>query len=139
MEIKLDKFDKEYFENLDGREEIFVTNKGIYYTILYNKQKAGIIGYVPAKFPKDSGFVQIVIDTHFRGRGLVKIAENLLAQKHNFKILYATIKKKNIASIRAHQKIGFKMINNKKLNELREKGHLKENEIRLEKEYGSLK
>jgi RimJ/RimL family protein N-acetyltransferase len=139
METKLDKFEKEYFETLDGHEEISLVENGVYYTILCNNERAGIVGYIPAKFPKDSGFVQIIIDTHFRGQGLVKIAEDLIAQKHNLKILYATIKKENIASIRAQQKIGFKMIDDKKLNELRKEGFLKENEIRLEKEYGRLK
>ena len=139
MEINLDKFEKEYFETLDGHEEISLVENGVYYTILCNNKKAGVVGYIQAKFPKDSGFVQIIIDTHFRGQGLVKIAEDLLAQKHNLKILYATIRKDNIASIRAHQKIGFKMIDDKKLSELKQKGFLKENEIRLEKEYGRLK
>lgn len=135
MKIELDEFDKNYFETLDGHKQISLVENGIYYTILCDNQKAGIVGYIPVRFSKNSGFVQIVIDTYFRSQGLVKIAEDLLAQKHNLKILYATIKKENVASIRAHQKIGFKIIDDKKLSELRKKSFLKEDEIRLEKKY----
>lgn len=39
MSISLDSFDKEYFENIDGCEEIFYVDEGIYYTIFYNGQK----------------------------------------------------------------------------------------------------
>jgi RimJ/RimL family protein N-acetyltransferase len=110
MKTKLDKFDKEYFKTLDGCEEISLVENGFYYTILCNNERAGIVGYIPAKFQKDLGFVQIVIEPNFRGKGLVKISEDLLVQRHNLKILYATIKKENVASIR----------------------FLKENQIRLE-------
>lgn len=138
MEISLGEFDKEYFKTLDDHKEILLVENGFYYTILCNNKKAGLVGYIPAKFSKDSGFVQIIISSELRGEGIVGVAEDLLARKHNLKILYATVKKENVASIRSHQKIGFKMIDDKKLSELRKKELLKENEIRLEKEYGRL-
>ena len=121
MEVELNKFNKQYFKTLDGHEKILFSEDGIYYTILCNNKKAGVVGYIPTKDSNNSGFVQIVIEPNFRGKGLVKIAEKLLANKHNLNILYATIKKDNIASIRAHKKIGFEMINDKKLNKLKKK------------------
>ena len=137
--IKLAKFDKKYFNSLDGHEEIVISEKGFYYTILVNNKKAGVVGYIPSHAFKKSGFIQIVIDPDFRGKGLVKIAEDLLAKKHNLEVLWATIKKENIASIRAHQKIGFQIMDEKELERLREQGFLKEDEIRLEKRYKSAK
>ncbi|HLD54764.1 MAG TPA: GNAT family N-acetyltransferase [Candidatus Nanoarchaeia archaeon] len=133
MRIKLCEFDKNYFDSLKEHKEILFTEDGIYHTILYNNQKAGVVGYIPLKRQEDSGFVQIIISPEFQGKGIVEIAENLLIKKYNLKRVYATIKKENISSIYAHQKIGFQIIDDKRLKELREKGVLKANEIRLEK------
>lgn len=133
--LKLGEFDEKYFKALDGHEKILLAEKGIYHTILFDDEKIGIVGYIPAKFPDNSGFVQIIITPNHRGEGTVEIAENLLVQKYNLKILYATIEKTNMASIRAHQKIGFTAMSDKKLTDLKEKGLLKENEVRLEKTY----
>ncbi len=116
MEISLDKFNRDFFEKLDGKEEIFFNESGFYYTILCDNKEAGIVGYLPVKFSENTGFVQVITTPAFQRKGIVKIAEDLLVQKHNLKILYATIDKENIASIGAHQKAGFQIIDNKKLS-----------------------
>ncbi len=133
MKISFDKFSEEYLKTLLGFQEILVSRSGVYHTILKNNRKVGIVGYIASKFSGDSGFVQIIIDPNFRGQGIMEIAEDLLVQKYNLRKLYATIRKDNLISIKAHQKIGFKMVSDGKLDELRIKGLLKENELRLEK------
>ena len=135
MEIKLGRFSKRYLETLDEHKEILLRENGVYHTILCDNKKVGVIGYIPVKFKNDYGFIQIIITPDFRGKGLVKISEDLLAKKYKIKIFYATIRKENIASIRAHQKIGFQIINNKELSYLRKLGALEENKIRLKKTY----
>jgi len=133
MDVKLSAFDKEYLDTIEGQDKIVFVESGTYYNILCDGKNAGVVGYVPAKFPDNAGFVQIVIDLHYRGKGIVAIAEGLISKKHNLKILYATINKSNVASLKAHTKSGFKTIDENKLIELREKKFLKEDEIRLEK------
>lgn len=135
MQIELKDFDKDFFETLSEREEIFMSKKGIYYTIMCDGAKAGVVGYIPVGTSGVMGFAQTVLSPEFRGKGLGGIAKELLVKKHSLKTLLATIRKGNFASIRANEKIGFKMLSEEKMAELREKGFLKEEDIRMEKHY----
>ena len=133
MEVKLGEFDRNYFQNIEGHQNILFNKSGTYYNILVSGERAGIVGYVPCKVPSNSGFIQIVISPEFRGKGILHIAENLLAKKHNLKKLFATIKKDNISSIKAHEKAGFKHLDKEYLNFLRQKEKLRDDEIRMKK------
>lgn len=85
------------------------------------------------EFIENAGRVQVVISPEFRGQGLLQKAYDLLAKRYNLKILQATIKKTNIASLKAHQKAGFEMLSEEEMIILREKGLLKEDRIRMMK------
>lgn len=132
--MQLKKFDKKYLESIEGHTEILLKEDGVYYTIMINGTKAGVVGYIPAKTHR-RGFVQIVIEPKFRGKGILKIAEDMLAKKHELDRLYATIKKTNTRSIKAHLKAGFKKLPKKELDSLRKEGLLKKEDVRLAKEY----
>ena len=134
--MQLIKFDNQFYESVPDHEMMaFPSKNSSYYTILVNRKKVGIVGFIPAKFPEHAGFVQILLIPEFRGKGLVKQAEDILVKKHKIKTLFATIKKSNLASIKSHKKIGFREISKEQINNLREKGFLKDDEIRLVKNY----
>lgn len=131
--IKLKKFDKEFYENLKEKEKIAVNDSRKYHTIIYNRKKVGIVGFLPSLKNKKEGFVQIILDKKFRGKGFVGEAEELLAKRHKLKILFATIEKANIPSIKAHRRMGFKILDECRLKKLIKMGLLKKEEIRLSK------
>ncbi|MFA4890635.1 MAG: GNAT family N-acetyltransferase [Candidatus Paceibacterota bacterium] len=133
-QVQLKIFDKKYIKSIEGYTEILLKKDGIYYTIMVNRTRAGVVGYIPAK-TYGRGFVQIVIEPKFRGKGILKIAEDMLAKKHELDRLYATIKKTNTRSIKAHLKAGFKKFSKRKLDLLRKEDLLKKEDIRLVKEY----
>ena len=107
----------------------------IQYTIYYHDDPCGFIGAIPVKNDKTGAFIQIVIFKSFRGKGIVKEAYNLLVKKHKFKTLYATIYKSNIASIKAHMKIGFKELPKNHLDDLVKQGRISRYQTRLYKEF----
>ncbi|VVB80242.1 Acetyltransferase (GNAT) domain protein [uncultured archaeon] len=131
--IKLSRFDKKFYESLPEKEEIYFVKEGKYYTLFFNTRKIGVVGFTPVKNTKEDGFVQIVLLKEFRGKGLVEEAEMKLVKRCKLRKLYATIQKNNLASIKAHKKIGFKILPKEKIEELREKSFLKPDQVRLEK------
>ena len=128
--MKLTDFDKDFYESIPGKDEIGVSKKGTYQTVVIDGKKAGIVGFIPSKF-KDMAFFQILIAPEFRGQGLTKEAEEMLAKEHRITEMLATIKKDNVTSIKAHEKAGFEYLPEQKLIDLREKGFLKDDETRL--------
>ncbi|MFH0755301.1 MAG: GNAT family N-acetyltransferase [bacterium] len=107
--MKLIEFNKDFLESIREYKEVKIVKNGIYHTIIIDNKKIGVVGFIPAKTAQNTGFIQIIIVPEFRGKGLVKQAEDLLVKKYKLKKLYATIEKENLASIKAHQKIGFKI------------------------------
>lgn len=132
-EITLGKFDEEYWETLPkDKDKIFFNPKrSDYYTLLLDKKiKVGITGVILNPKYKDFGFFQIYIDKGYRKKGLVKIAAKLIFDKYKLTSLIATIKKDNIASIKAHQKAGFIEVDKLKQTDLIERGYQKKDEVR---------
>ena len=133
--IKLNTFDKEFYESLPEKEKIGMNEKGKFCTIIYKNQRAGVVGFIPLKTSKKEGFIQIILLKKFRGKGIVKEAEEMLAKKYKLKKLYATIDDDNIISKMAHEKIGYEKLPNGRLNELKQRGFLKEYQSRFFKNY----
>jgi len=132
-QITLGKFDEEYWDSLPkDKDEIFYNPKrGNYYTLLLNKKiNTGITGVILNPKYKEFGFFQIYIDKAYRGKGLLKIAAQLIFKKYKLKSLIATIKKYNTASIKAHQKAGFVEVSKVDQADLIERGFQKKDEVR---------
>jgi RimJ/RimL family protein N-acetyltransferase len=133
--IELKPFDKEFYESLPEKEKIEIKENGKYHLILSAEGKAGIVGFIPLRTSDEEGFIQIILLEKFRGKNILKDAEGQLVRKYKLKRLYATVDDDNLASIKSHEKIGFEKLPNEKLEELRNKNFLKENQIRLVKDY----
>lgn len=137
FDINLKEFNQEFFESLPDSREIVaptISNEKYYHTVYAEGEPAGIVGFVPAENMRDTGFVQIVLAPAYRGKGLINKIYDRMIELHSLKTLYATINKSNSASIRAHEKIGFKMLPEEKLADLRAKGLLSSYETRMEKD-----
>jgi len=137
-EVSLREFNQEFFEALEDNQYIkgpTIENISNYHTVYVDGEPAGVVGYLPPKIKAvaDAGFVQIILASAYRGKGLIGKVYDLLAEKHSLKTLYATIYEKNTTSIQAHEKIGFKMLSPEKMADLRHRGLLDDDDIRLVK------
>jgi len=132
--IKLAPFDYNFLTEIKDYKKIHLNpNEGTYHTITVGGKEAGIIGFIIKE--GDSRFLKIGIHQDFRGQGIFQKALELLVQKHNIKLIYSTIALANIASIKSHEKIGFKRILKKQEDDLKEKGLLLKRNIRMKKIY----
>jgi RimJ/RimL family protein N-acetyltransferase len=140
--ISLHPFDEKLYLSLiskhnqqDSHVAFRVNNYDNAYTIKYDNEVCGFISFVRSNFDKNQAFIQIVIIRKFRGRGILQVSEDTVDKNNKLKRLLASIKIKNIASIKAHLKAGFKYFPEDKLNELRLKKNLDKNMTRLYKDY----
>ena len=131
----LDTFDLKFLKSIDDWKNIgYHPDKypGYFYTLFYNGEKAGITGVIVLK---NQYYFQIAIHKAFRGLGLLNIAANLIATKHNIKKLYATIYGDNVTSLNAHKTAGFVEISKSEAEEKRKDGRLEKGATQLYKEF----
>lgn len=132
--INLGEFNQEFFESLDGSRHIVsptIATEKYYHTVYVEGENAGIVGFIPVAGAPYTGFVQIVLAPAYRGKGLIEKIYDRMIEIHGLKTLYATIDKTNTTSIRAHEKIGFKMLPEAELADLRNQGLLESYEVRM--------
>ena len=129
---QIDDADTNYIQELNTYGEIeFDTKRGKYYIISNdNGDMMGVIGYIKAN-EKNTGFLQILIDPSYRGRGLFKFAVDELLKQENLKRLYSTISIYNEPSINAHLKYGFKFLDDDTIEKLRQHYFLSDTKTRM--------
>lgn len=137
IKISFDVFDNSFFESIPGHEQVSIKKDGVYHNFLVGGERAGVVGFIPTQNNRGEKlyFVQIALSDKFRGKGLTKLAEDLLAEKYDIPILYATIEKDNEASIKAHLKAGFQEMEEETLDSLYKNGFLRVSQTRLFKRF----
>jgi RimJ/RimL family protein N-acetyltransferase len=126
--------DEQFLKTIKDYKEMYYnpTKNNFYYTIMYNRNKAGIVGII---LENNLRFFQIALHPKYRGKGLLKITVELITQKHNLDIIFSTIESNNIASIKAHKKAGFKLLPKKRIEQLIKLNKLEEGQIRMYKKF----
>ena len=137
FDVTLGDFNQEYFDSLPDTDKIVAPAFGqedFYHTVYVEGQPIGIAGVIPSKKLPDTAFMQIVLTPDWRGKGLIEPVYEKLTELHDLKTLYATIDNDNKNSQLAHKKLGFKPLSDDKIADLRARGLLASDAIRLEKE-----
>jgi len=137
FDVTLGEFNQAYFDDLPDTDQITAPtfkNEDFYHTVYVDGLPIGVAGIVPSRALPEAGFMQIVLAPDWRGQGLIGPIYDKLAEWHNLHTLYATIKIDNKVSQLAHQKIGFHLLLEDKIIDLRERHLLEPDEIRMVKE-----
>ena len=131
----LGDFDEKFLDSIPGANEILYEPKGgEFHTLMRDGKKAGVAGFLRKEkghFP----LFQVAISKDFRRQGMVEDAADLLAKKYKLKELHATIAEKNLPSIAAHKKAGFKELPKEELLFLTKKGLLDKGKKRFYKKF----
>jgi len=132
--IKLAPFDSNFLVAIKDYVKIHLKpDEGTYYTILVDGKKAGVIGF-KVEDNKKYG-LKIGIHQDYRGQGVFGLALDLLARTHNINRMYSEVAIANKASVKAHQKIGFKRLSPKQENLLKDKGVMYKRNMMLLKKF----
>lgn len=134
--LVLSKFSKSFLNTIQDNHWIGRTDNPrlIIRTVRDNDIKVAIVGLYHT-YSKYEFFLIIAIHHNFRGMGYLEKITDLISKKFKIRKLYATIKKKNKCSIKAHKKAGFKRIGKDLECELKENGFLQNDEVRFFKIY----
>ncbi len=103
-----------YFHQLEGADGWIAIGMGNcknqkYYIVTdHDGERLGIVGVYDTD--DEQNITHIVVDPQYRRRGLVSKFYESLLQKTGLKFLIATISRSNIASVRAHEKAGFRKV-----------------------------
>ena len=130
--INLTKYDHKFCKTIKDYKKIHLDqSEGVFYTIMHNDKKCGVIGFTMKN--TTNYFLKIGIHQDFRGLDIFKKSLTLFARKHKIKKIYSTVARANIPSVKAHKKIGFRRIPLRIENRLKAEGSLLKRNIRLVK------
>lgn len=88
---------------------------GQYWHIYVNEQRAGyiFINIISNEFLGEHPSIQIFLNQASRGKQIGRVAYRLACEKSNYDLIYAHMRKSNIASIRAAEEAGFVVVEKK--------------------------